>query len=78
METQKDTRWLVVGSVMGAALGALGVWAYLRWGREFATRRKDTHREPVERPKVKVRDILDLGMLALRLVRQLVQLTRPV
>ena len=78
METQKDTRWLVVGSAMGAALGALGVWAYLRWGREFATRRKNTQKEPVERPEVKVRDLLDLGMLVLRLVRQVVQLMRPV
>ena len=79
MKLQRDNgQWLIAGSVLGAALGTLAVWTYLRWGRESLTKWKDARDERPAGRNVKSRDILDLGMLILRLVRQIAQLMRPV
>lgn len=77
MKVQKGTQWLIIGSVLGAALGTLGVWAYLRWGSEFLARRKETQQKLPPRRRVQGREALDLGMLVLRLVQQIIRLVRP-
>ena len=78
MKIQRETLWLMIGSVLGAALGTLSVWAYLRWGREALARQRELRAELPEGGKVAVREVMDLGMLVLRLVRQTIQLVRPV
>jgi len=78
MKVQRETQWLIIGGVFGAALGTLAVWGYLRWGRELLAKQQKAEGRPAAGRKAQARDILDLVMLVLRLIRRVVQLIRPI
>ena len=77
MEGKPYARNLVIGSVAGAALGALIALAYRRWTHDAADRPGRQPRAPGQRRPVPPGQVVKVAMLALQLIREVLQLLQP-
>ena len=77
MESKPYARNLVLGSLGGAVLGALVALAYRRWTQNAAERQGSQDRAPAQRRALAPGQVVKIAMLALQLIRELLQLLQP-
>ena len=77
MERKPFVRNLIVGSLSGAALGALLALAYQKWIRDAGERRPGSPVQTERRRAVAPGRVARVVMLALQLVRELIQVFQP-
>ena len=77
MESKSYARNLILGSLGGAALGALVAVAYRRWAQNAPERQGTERPGPGQRRALAPGQVVKIAMLALQLIRELLQLLQP-